>query len=101
MALMIPCGCSSKARLAVLHEATRARRVGKSGQFSINMSRISTCSMIRDRTLVLGSSSFAVVDEGSTASEARSATSDRFGQIGVPLVETAKKSPVACVGWIE
>lgn len=48
---MIPEECRSKARFAVRQEATKARRVEKSGQFSISVSRISGCPMIETRQL--------------------------------------------------
>ena len=76
---MMPTGCCSKTRFAVLHEVTRASRVWKSGQFCINASRISVFPMIEARTL-RGRASLRCVGAiaGWTALESRAATSDCF-----------------------
>lgn len=79
---MMPTGCCSKARFAVLHDVTRARRVWKSGQFSINASRISGSFMIEARTL-RGRASLRCVGAraGWTAMESKAATSDSFALV--------------------
>lgn len=78
-ALMIPWECRSKACFVAVHVATRAKRVGKSGQLSMSTSRRSAIKVIARRTLYgVAALSLLVVIFAGGSLEPKATTCDHF-----------------------
>ena len=89
----MPVECRSKARFVAVHEATRAKRVGKSGQLSKSTSTMSTFWLMERRILYgVATSRPSVVNFAWGSSEPEATTSVNLtGMLG-PKAGTSKNS---------